>query len=114
MSSSTWRLQEDYIIENLPHFYRTHLGHVPSKVCCQIMGNQIVMTIEGVATQPEKLLLVTDQTDMVEQFRLELDRVLRIRLKSWITHTLDVEVLDLFLNTDLDQNRMTILVSLAQ
>jgi len=114
MSSSTWRQQEERIVEHLPEFYLTHLGHAPSQVWCRVADSQMVMTIEGAITQPEKLLLITNQTPLVLKFRQGLDQVLQIKLSLWIAQLFQVEIVDLFLNTDITHDRTTVLATFTQ
>jgi uncharacterized protein YbcI len=106
MSSINWRQQEQKLVQSLPEFYTAQLGHSPAQVSCEIANRRIVITVEGAMTQLEKLLHANHQTLLVQNLRASLDEVLRNKLNAWLAELLQTEIIDLFIDTDITQDRM--------
>ncbi|MEO0770065.1 MAG: DUF2294 domain-containing protein, partial [Cyanobacteria bacterium J06649_4] len=60
---------EREVSQKVQALYKTHLGHQPSKVTCQLFGPKLALVLENSVTQPEKLLAEEGQTDLAEQVR---------------------------------------------
>jgi uncharacterized protein YbcI len=113
MSSSNWKQQEATLVECLPDFLVTQLGHAPEQVICQMDDRQIVVTVNGAVTQLEQLLQGSQQEALANHIRTHLDAILRPRLQVWIAELLQVHIVDLWVKTDLPQGRMIAIAILA-
>lgn len=106
MSPAPWRQQEESLVQHLPKLYQAHLGHCPERITCEIARDQVAIALEGALTQPEKLLRAHQHATLVQNLRTSLDQVLRRKMATWIAEQLQVEVVEMFVNTDVMQDRM--------
>lgn len=105
---------ERQLSQKIQAFYRTHLGHQPSKVTCQIFDTKLAIILEDSVTRPEQLLANEGQLDLAEQVRHDLDRVLRPQLIELLEEILGLKVLDLMSDATLETGRMGIIAVLER
>ena len=96
---------ERQVSQKIQAFYRIQLGHQPSKIMCQLFDSKLAIVIEDSVTQPEQLLAEEGQSELAEQVRHDLDKVLRPQIIKLIEEALSVEVLDLMSDATLETGR---------
>ncbi|PZD75415.1 hypothetical protein C1752_00320 [Acaryochloris thomasi RCC1774] len=96
---------ERSLSQKIQALYREQLGHLPSKVTCQIFGEKLAVVIEDSLTQPEKLLVEEGQKDLATQVRSDLDDAIQPQLKTVIEDILGVQVLDVLSDATLSTGR---------
>ncbi|RZM82204.1 DUF2294 domain-containing protein [Leptolyngbya iicbica] len=106
--------------QQIQKLYKSHIGHAPGKVTCQITNNTITFLAEDSLTKLERLLLKEDKRDdgkstqvNVEQVRDDLDKALRPALIEIVQTTLNLEVVDILSDTTLATGRTAIVVVLS-
>ena len=103
---------ERQVSQKVQAFYRSNLGHQPSRVTCQLFGAKLAIVLENSVTQPEQLLASEGQSELAEQVRSDLDKVLRPQLISLIEATVGVKVLDMMSDSTIETGRMGIIAVL--
>lgn len=103
---------ERTLSQRIQALYRSHLGHQPSRVTCQLFDEKLAIIIEDSITQPEQLLLEGGKKPLAEQLREDLNKSLQPRLKDLIEEILRVKVLDLLSNATLETGRTGAIVIL--
>ncbi|MEO0375583.1 MAG: DUF2294 domain-containing protein [Cyanobacteria bacterium P01_A01_bin.17] len=96
---------ERSLSQRIQALYREQLGHLPSKVTCQIFGEKLAVVLEDSLTQPEKLLVEEGQKDLATQVRSDLDDAIQPQLKAVIEDVLEVQVLDVLSDATLSTGR---------
>ena len=104
---------EREISQKMQALYKTHLGHQPSKVTCQLFDSKLAIILEDSVTQPEQLLAEEGQTDLAEKVRADLNQAMRPQIKSMVESVLAVDVLDLLSDATLETKRTGIIVILS-
>ncbi|MBD2741732.1 DUF2294 domain-containing protein [Coleofasciculus sp. FACHB-1120] len=104
---------ERTLSQEIRTFYHTHLGHQPSKVTCQFMGDKIAILIENSITQPEKLLAQRGQQKLAETVRASINHALQLPLKQLIEEVVKVPVIDLMIDSALKTSRTSTVAVLA-
>ncbi|MGB7413720.1 MAG: DUF2294 domain-containing protein [Thermosynechococcaceae cyanobacterium] len=105
---------ERSLSQKIQALYREQLGHLPSKITCQIFGEKLAVVIEDSLTQPEKLLVEEGQEELATQVRSDLDEAIQPRLKGVIEDTLAVKVLDILSDATLATGRTGLIAVLDQ
>jgi uncharacterized protein YbcI len=105
---------ERSLSQRVQALYREQLDHQPSKVTCQLFGEQLAIVIEDSVTQPEKLLAEEGQKELALKVRDDLDTAIQPQLKALIEETLKVQVVDLLSDATLSTGRSGIIVVLEQ
>jgi uncharacterized protein YbcI len=105
---------ERSLSQRVQALYREQLDHQPSKVTCQLFGEQLAIVIEDSVTQPEKLLAKEGQKELVLKVRDDLDTAIQPQLKALIEEILKVQVVDLLSDATLSTGRSGIIVVLEQ
>lgn len=103
---------ERSLSQKIQALYREQLGHLPSKVTCQIFGEKLAVVIENSITQPEKLLVEEGQKDLATQVRHDLDDAIQPQLKDLIEAVLGVKALDILSDATLSTERTGLIVIL--
>lgn len=94
-------------------FYREQLGHLPSKVSCQIFEQKLTIIIEDSLTPAEQLLAENGQKDLAQQVRSSLDEVTQPPLEDLIEEVLKVKVTDLLSDATIETGRTGIIAILG-
>jgi uncharacterized protein YbcI len=103
---------ERQVSQKIQAFYRSRLGHQPSKITCQLFDAKLAIVIEDSVTQPEQLLAGEGQGELAERIRHDLDKVLRPQLIQLIEENLEVGVVDLMSDATLETGRTGMIVIL--
>lgn len=93
---------ERQISQTTQSLYREWFGHNPSKVVCHIFSDKVAIVVENAVTHIEKLLITNSQIDLAEEMRSAIERVFSLQVKQKIGEILNVETLDLILESRLD------------
>ncbi len=94
-------------------FYYAQLGHQPSQVTCQFMGDKIAILIEDSITRPEQLLAQSGQQRLAQRVRENINHVLQLQLKQLIEEVVKVPVIDLMIDSALKTSRTSTVAILA-
>ncbi|GAB4385198.1 MAG: hypothetical protein Kow00121_49850 [Elainellaceae cyanobacterium] len=105
---------ERSLSQRVQALYRDQLGHQPSRVSCQLFGEELAIIIEGSITQPEQILAQGGQDSLAKEVRSELDDALQPQLKALIREVLGVNVIDLLSDAALESGRTGIIVILSE
>ena len=93
---------ERNLSQSIIKLYRQQLKHSPSKVTCQLFGNQVAIVIEDAITAVEKTLAETaNQLEIVNQLNLAINHVIKSKLKILIEEVLEVKVQDILFDSNL-------------
>lgn len=82
--------------------YREGFGHNPNKVVCHIFDNKVAIIIENAVTSIEKLLIEHSQIDLAKDMRSAIEGVFSLQIKQKISEILEVEIIDLIIESCLD------------
>ncbi len=104
---------EREVSQKLQSLYKTHLGHQPSKVTCQLFGAKLAIVLEDSVTQPEKLLAEEGQVALAEQVRSDLNVAMEPQIRSLIKTILEVDVMDILSGATLETGRTGIIAVLS-
>ena len=104
---------EEVLSQRIQTLYTQKLGHQPSNVTCQLFNEQLAIVIEGSVTQPEKVLLNQGHTELAQQVRLDLNKVIQTEMQQIIEEVLSVPVIDLLSDATLKTGRTGLIVILA-
>lgn len=105
---------ERTLSQQIQSLYRSHLGHRPGKITCQLFDEKLAIVIEDSLTQPEQLLADEGRIELAEQVREDLDQAIRPQLKLLIENVLGVQVLDLLSDAALETGRTGMIVVLEE
>lgn len=93
--------------------YRTHLGHQPSQITCQIFEKKIAIVLEDAITQPEQVLLNSGREELAEQVRSDLDEAIQPQIIQLIEEVVGVSVIELLSDAKVETGRSGIIAILA-
>ena len=93
---------ERQLSQSIQSFFRTLLGHAPSKVSCHLFTNKLVVVAENSVSPAEKALAETGKKELAQKVRTNLYESIRLKLKSLIEDISQVEVADLLGETRLE------------
>ncbi|VEP13887.1 conserved hypothetical protein [Hyella patelloides LEGE 07179] len=106
---------ERNLSQSIQKLYRQELEHSPSKVTCQLFGNQLAIVIEDALTAVEKTLANTEEdSKTVKQLNGAINEAIESKLKTLIEEILAVDVHDILFDSTLKTNRTGAIVTLAQ
>jgi uncharacterized protein YbcI len=117
MSSSTLPTRgqlERTLSQRVQAFYRTQLGHQPSRVQCYIADGKITIVLEDSITKPEQLLRENGQEQLAEKVRNDLDKALHPQLSAMIQEIVGIKVVDIFSDATFDTGRSGTIVVLEE
>ena len=103
---------ERKLSQEIQALYRHHLGHLPSKVTCQLFDAKLAVIIEDSITNAEQILIEEGQNNLAEEVRSSLDKAIQPELKQLIETIAEVEILDLLSDATLDTGRTGIIAVL--
>lgn len=96
---------ERTLSQRVQAFYRTQLGHQPSRVQCHIADGKVIIVLEDSITKPEKLLLENGQEELAEKVHNDLDKALHPQLSALIEEIVGVKVIDILSDATFDTGR---------
>jgi uncharacterized protein YbcI len=106
---------ERTLAQSIQKLYRQELKHSPSKITCQLFGNQLAIVIEDAITAVEKTLAnLKDDTQTVKELNTAINEAIESKLKTLIEEILAVEVEDILFNSTFKTNRTGAIATLAQ
>ena len=105
---------ERELSQKIQAFYRSHLGHRPSKVTCQIFNTKLAVIIEDSITNAEQILFDEGKNDLANKVRSSLDNAIKPDLKKLIEEITKVTVLDMLSDATLETGRTGIIVILEE
>lgn len=95
-------------------FYRNQLGCLTGKINCHIFNNQVAIAIENSVTPLERMLDNSSDCEFRRDLRDRIDTIVKRELLSGMETVLKVKVVDLTINTTLDNNFTGIVVLLSE
>lgn len=105
---------ERQLSQRIQAWYRTQLGHQPSKVTCQLFDDALAILLEDAVTQPEQLLVDNGQEELAEQVRSNLDEVIQPHLKTLIEEVINVKVVEILSDAKLNSGRTGMIAVLSE
>ncbi|MBW4528676.1 MAG: DUF2294 domain-containing protein [Phormidium tanganyikae FI6-MK23] len=96
---------ERTLSQRVQAFYRTQLGHQPSRVQCHIAEGKVIIVLEDSITKPEQLLLENGQEELAEKVHNDLDKALHPQLSALIEEVVGVKVIDVLSDATFDTGR---------
>ena len=104
---------ERKISQEIQAFYRSYLGHQPSKVTCQIFSNKIALILENSITNAELILIDEGKNDLAEKVRFNLGEAIQPKLKALIEEITAEKVADILSDATLNTGRTGIIFVLS-
>lgn len=92
---------ERTLTQRIQALYQEQTGKRPEKVTCQPFDEKFAIVIEKIITRSEQLLLASDRLVVAQEFRAQLDAVLKPKLIALIEEVIQVPVITLLNNSDL-------------
>ncbi|MBE9012760.1 DUF2294 domain-containing protein [Pseudanabaenaceae cyanobacterium LEGE 13415] len=105
---------ERTLSQRVQAFYRTQLGHQPSRVQCHIADGKVIIVLEDSITKPEQLLLETGQEELAEKVHDDLDKAIHPQLCALIEEIVGVKVIDILSDATFDTGRTGTIVVLEE
>ena len=106
---------ERNLAQGIQKLYRQELEHSPSKVTCQLFGNQLAIVIENSLTAVEQTLASNQGlNDTVEKLTSAINQAIEAKLKKLIEDILSVQVEDILFDTTIETKRTGAIVALSQ
>ena len=108
------QLERD-LSQSIQQLYLKELKHSPSKVTCQLFGNQLAIVIDNALTAIERTLVQKQgSVDTVTKLNSAINESIKQKLKTVIEGTLEVEVKDILFNSALHTYRTGAIATLSQ
>ena len=107
------QLERD-LSQKIQAFYRSQLGHRPSKVTCQLFDTKLAVIIEDSITSAEQILFDEGKNDLAVEVRSNLEDAVRPDLKKLIEDITKVGVADMLTDATLETGRTGIIVILSE
>jgi len=104
---------ERTLSQRIQSLYKEQLGHRPGKVTCRLLGEKLIIVIEGSITQPEQILAKEGQVHLAKEVRSELEDAIQPQLKTLVEEIVKVDVVDLLSDATLETGRTGAIVVLA-
>lgn len=79
--------------------YRKQFGHQPSKVECHLLGNKLMISLEGVITPIEKFLVEGESIHLVQQVRSCIDETVKPKIQELVEEIFQVGVINCLYDT---------------
>ena len=105
---------ERKLAQTIQGFYRSHLGHKPSKVTCQFFEAKLAIVVESSVTSAEQILLEEGKEDLANKVHANLENSLKSELKKIVADIAMVEVIDILSDTTLHTARTGMIAILKQ
>ncbi|MGD1918935.1 MAG: DUF2294 domain-containing protein [Pleurocapsa sp.] len=103
---------ERELSQKIQAFYRSHLGHRPSKVTCQLFDTKLAVIVEDSITNAEQILFDEGKDDLAKKVRSNLENAIQPDLEKLIEEITKVEVLDMLSDATLETGRTGIIIIL--
>jgi len=105
---------ERELSQKIQAFYRSQLGHQPSKVTCQIFDTKLAVIIEDSITSAEQVLVDEGKSDLAKKVRSNLGDAIKPDLTKLIEEITKVEVVDMLTDATLETGRTGLIIILNQ
>ena len=105
---------ERELSQKIQAFYRSQLGHRPSKVTCQIFDTKLAVIIEDSITSAEQVLVDEGKSDLAKKVRSNLGDAIKPDLTKLIEEITKVEVVDMLTDATLETGRTGLIIVLSQ
>ena len=105
---------ERNLSQSIQKLYLNELEHSPSKVTCQLFGNQLAIVVEDSLTAVEQALADLKSESDIEQLNSAVGRLIESKMKLLIEEILSVGVEDILFDTTLETKRTGAIVTLSQ
>ncbi|MDJ0596261.1 MAG: DUF2294 domain-containing protein [Pleurocapsa sp. MO_226.B13] len=106
---------ERNLSQSIHKLYRQELEHSPSKVTCQLFGNQLAIVIEDALTAVEETLVNSEKSDnLAKKLNAAINRTIESKLKTLIEEILAVEVQDILFDSTFKSKRTGAIATLKQ
>ncbi|BAU64678.1 hypothetical protein STA3757_20510 [Stanieria sp. NIES-3757] len=105
---------ERQISQKIQAFYRSRLGHQPSKVSCQLFDQKLAIIIEESITQAEQILVQEGKKELAEEVHSHLDDAIQPELKQLVEEIIQVKIIDLLSDATLQTGRTGMIAVLDQ
>lgn len=92
------QLERD-VSQKVRSMYRHEFGHQPSKVECHLLGNKMLISLEGVITPIEKFLVEGESIHLVEQVRCCIDKTIKPKIQELVEEISKVSVTNCLYDT---------------
>ncbi len=103
---------ERELSQKIQAFYRSHLGHQPSKVTCQLFSTKLAIIIEDSITNAEQILVDEGKNDLAKKVRSNLDDAIQPELQQLIEEVTKSKVMDMMSDATLETGRTGIIIIL--
>ncbi len=104
---------EATLAQQIQALYFKQLGHLPGKVVCNLSNQSLTVVVEHPTTPPERLLIESQKNDLAREFGRNLYKAIEPQLKNLIEEVLKVPVVDLLGSSNIDSDRTSIIIVLA-
>lgn len=104
---------EATLAQQIQALYFAQLGHSPKKVVCNLLDKSLTIIVEHPTTPPERLLIESRKHDLAQEVGWNLYKAIEPQLKDLIEEVLKVPVVDLIGSSNIDSDRTSIIVVLA-
>lgn len=106
---------ERNLSQGIHKLYSNDLEHSPSKVTCQLFGNQLAIVIENSLTAVEQILAEAEEPERtIKQLNTTISQVVKTKMKLLIEEILSVEVKDILFDTTLETKKTGAIATLSQ
>ena len=105
---------ERNLSQSIQKLYLNELEHSPSKVTCQLFGNQLAIVVEDSLTAVEKALADLKSESEIEQLNSAVGKVIESKMRLLVEEILSVKVEDILFDTTLETKRTGAIVTLGQ
>ena len=105
---------ERNLSQSIQKLYLNELEHSPSKVTCQLFGNQLAIVVEDSLTAVEQALADLKSESEIEKLNSAVGKLVESKMRLLIEEILSVEVEDILFDTTLETKRTGAIVTLGQ
>ena len=104
---------EEKLSQQIIALYQTHLSHQLNNVYCKIIDKTITIVAEDSITGLERFLLNNNRSELAQQVRSTLHKVLEPHIKFLVESIVNVPVVDVICNSIFDTGRTSMVAILA-
>lgn len=105
---------ERNLSQSIQKLYLSELEHSPSKVTCQLFGNQLAIVVEDSLTAVEQALAEIKSDGSIEELNSAVGEVIKSKMKLLTEEILGVEVEDILFDTAVKTKRTGAIITLRQ
>lgn len=88
--------------QRLQALYRERTGQRPEKVTCQFFDEKLAIVLEQILTPAERYLLESGRQEFAQQFRCELEAMLKSEIIALVEEIAEVRIAYLLTDTDIN------------